>query len=219
MTGPADNRQVYTPSSISSVSDEPIPWWEHQRVLTRIQDLISLCWTASHRADGGHVRLDLRNPHPTANAKLWCERLMVLPPTVKQAGPSTTSPGGPFRNAGRNRRFRSLVQYRSKTTHALSPLSPGIVSRRLGTMESKLLDICSGIGYWVDYHKRQRQEWAKLQKHESKAGALARRAGHYFEDFVGDSAKWSRLLWDRYDELRHDPTIQHDTRELFLAGL
>ena len=30
------------------------------------------------------------------------------------------------------------------------------------------------------------------------------------------TTKWSRLLWDRYDELRHDPTIQHASRDLGL---
>ena len=216
VTGPADNRQVYTPLSISSVSDEPIPWWEHQRVLTRIQDLISLCWDGLALADGGYVRLDLHDPHPTANAKLWCERLMVLPPAVKQAGPSITFPEVHLETLGGTDALGRWCSIEANHSRAVTPLVSRHRVARLGTMESKLLDICSGIGYWVDYHKHQRQEWTKLHKHESKAGALARRVGHHFEDFVGDSAKWSRLLWDRYDELRHDPTTQHDTKELFL---
>ena len=92
VSGPADNRQVYTPLVISSVTEQPTDWREHLLVLTRIQDLISLCWDGFAVADGGYVRLDLDAPHATANAKLWSERLMEVPAAVKQAGPSSSFP-------------------------------------------------------------------------------------------------------------------------------
>ena len=88
---------------------------------------------------------------------------------------------------------------------------------RSAAPDSRLLEVCAAIGYWVDYHKRQKCDWpVKVSKADTKAGILARRVGRHFESFVGDADKWSRLLWKRYDELRHDPDIQHDRQEVRL---
>jgi ApeA N-terminal domain 1 len=217
VSGPADDRQVYTPLVISSVTEEPSDWQEHLLVLTRIQDLISLCWDGFAVADGGYVRLDLLAPHATANAKLWSERLMVVPAAVKQAGPSSSFPQVRYETLGGVDAFTRWYDVASTHPRALIPLTSRHRVARSAAIQSKLLEVCAAIGYWVDFHARQKCDWAaKASKKDTKASILARRVGQHFESFVGDAAKWSRLLWDRYDELRHDPTIQHDRRELGL---
>jgi hypothetical protein len=217
VSGPADDQQVYTPLSISSVTEEPTNWWDHLLVLTRIQDLLSLCWNGFVIADGGYVRLDLHDPHTTSNAKLWSERLMEVPAAVKQAGPSSSFPEVRYETLGGVDAFKRWYDIASTQPRAVIPLTSRHRVARSAAIQSKLLDICAAINYWVDFHARQKHAWVtKTSKKETKAGVLARRVGQHFESFVGDAARWSRLLWDRYDELRHDPTIQHDSRELGL---
>lgn len=217
VSGPADDQQVYTPLSISSVTEEPTEWRNHLLVLTRIQDLLGLCWDGFVRADGGYVRLDLQDPHATSNAKLWSDRLMEVPAAVKQAGPSSSFPQVRYETLGGVDALKRWCDMARTHPRAVKPLTSRHRVARSGAIESKLLDICAAIGYWVDFHKRQKHVWATpTSKKDTKAGILARRVGLHFESFVGDSAKWSRLLWDRYDELRHDPTIQHDDNELVL---
>jgi hypothetical protein len=217
VSGPADDQQVYTPISISSVTEEPTDWRNHLLVLTRVQDLLSLCWDGFVRADGGYVRLDLQDAHATSNAKLWSDRLMEVPTAVKQAGPSSSFPQVRYKTLGGVDALKRWCDIASTHPRAVKPLTSRHRVARSGATESKLLDICAAIGYWVDFHKRQKHGWAKpISKKDNKAGVLGRRVGRHFESFVGDPAKWSRLLWDRYDELRHDPTIQHDDNELVL---
>jgi ApeA N-terminal domain 1 len=217
VSGPADDQQVYTPLSISSTTDEPADWWEHLLVMTRIQDLISLCWDGYPLADGGYVRLDLHDASSTANAKLWSERLMEVPDAVRQAGPSSSFPQVRYETLGGVDAFARWIEVAGTHPRAVVPLISRHRVARSAATQSKLLDICAAIGYWVDFHARQKHGWtAKNSKKDTKAGALARQVGRHFESFVGDAAKWSRLLSDRYDELRHDPTIQHDNRELGL---
>ena len=217
VSGPADDRQVFTPLSVSSLTEEPTGWYEHLRLLTRIQDLISLCWDGFVVADGGYVRLDLHAPHATANAKLWSERLMEVPAAVKQAGPSSTFPQVRFETLGGIDAFTRWYDIASTHPRAVIPLTSRHRVARSAAAQSKLLDLCAAIGYWVDFHARQKCNWAaKVSKRDTKAGILARRVGEKFEAFVGDAEQWSRLLWRRYDELRHDPAIQHDGRELGL---
>ncbi|WP_319448961.1 MULTISPECIES: hypothetical protein [unclassified Mycobacterium] len=217
VSGPADDQQVYTPLSISSVTEEPTDWLDHLLVLTRIQDLLSLCWDGFVVADGGYVRLDLRDPHPTSNAKLWSYQLMEVPASVKQAGPSSSFPEVHYETLGGIDAFARWCDIAKTHPRAVVPLITRHRVARSGALQSKLLDICAAIGYWVDFHARQKHVWvAKTSKKDTKADILARRVGQHFESFVGDATKWSRLLWKRYDELRHDPTIQHDVGELAL---
>jgi hypothetical protein len=217
VSGPADDQQVYTPLSISSVTEEPTRWSDHLLVLTRIQDLLSMCWDGFVVADGGYVRLDLHDPHATSNAKLWSERLMEMPAAVRQAGPSTSLPEVRYETLGGVNAFKRWYDIASTHPRAVLPLTSRHRVARSAAVQSRLLDVCAAMGYWVDFHARQKHGWVKMtSKKDTKAGVLARHVGQHFESFVGDVAEWSRLLWDRYDELRHDPTAQHDSRELAL---
>ncbi|WP_157681281.1 hypothetical protein [Mycobacterium sp. JS623] len=217
VSGPSDDQQVFTPLSISSVTREPADWRDHLLALTRIQDLLSLCWDGFARADGGYVRLDLHDPHPTSNAKLWSERLMEMPVAAKQAGPSTSFPQVRYETLGGVDGFKRWYDIASTHPRAVVPLTSRHRVARFAAGQSNLLDICAAIAYWVNFHKKENHGWAtRSSKSDTKSGILARHVGQHFESFVGDSAKWSRLLWDRYDELRHDPTKQHDSREIGL---
>lgn len=217
VSGPSDDQQVFTPLSISSITKEPADWRNHLLVLTRLQDLLSLCWDGFVPADGGYVRLDLHDPHPTSNAKLWSERLMEVPAAAKQAGPSTSFPQVRYETLGGVDGFKRWYDIAGAHPRAVVPLTSRHRVARSAAIQSRLLDICAAIGYWVNFHARQKHDWAaRASKSDTKAGILARHVGTHFDSFVGDAAKWSRLLWDRYDELRHDPTRQHDGREIGL---
>jgi hypothetical protein len=180
--------------------------------------LLSLCWDRFVVADGGYVRLDVHDPCATSNAKLWSERLMEVLAAVKRAGPSTSFPEVRYETLGGVDAFARWYDIAGAHPRAVIPLTSRHRVARSAAIQSKLLDICAAIGYWVDFHAGQKHGWAaKTSKKDTEAGILALRVGQHFESFVGDAAKWSRLLWDRYDELRHDPAIQHDSRELGLV--
>lgn len=137
---------------------------------------------------------------------------------VKRAGPSTSFPEVRYETLGGVDAFARWYDIAGAHPRAVIPLTSRHRVARSAAIQSKLLDICAAIGYWVDFHAGQKHGWAaKTSKKDTEAGILALRVGQHFESFVGDAAKWSRLLWDRYDELRHDPAIQHDSRELGLV--
>ena len=42
--------------------------------------------------------------------------------------------------------------------------------------------------------------------------------GREFGDFVGNPQRWARLLWNRYEALKHRPTLSYDAHELHLLA-
>lgn len=214
VTGPKDDQRVFTPLSISSVSRSPIDWREHMNTLISIQNLLSLCWDGFVRADGGNVRLDLVELSETSNAKLWSDRLMELPIGTEAPDPHMSFPLLRYETIGGVHGIRRWLRLSDQHYRAIGPLTTRYRVSRYSPAESRLLDLCTGIEYWVNFHRKS-TNWAKPQSNKDvQPERLARYLGKHFAEFVGDPQKWARLLWDRYGALKHQPIYHYDAQEL-----
>ncbi|MFV8054618.1 hypothetical protein [Mycobacterium sp. 48b] len=218
VTGPKDDQRVFTPLSVSSVSRSPIDWREHMNTLISIQNLVSLCWDGFVRADGGYVRLALIEPSETSNAKLWSDRLMQLPVGTETPDPHLSFPLLRYETIGGVDGIRRWLRLSDRHDRATGPLTARHRISRSTPAESQLLDLCTGIEYWVNFHKKS-TNWAKPQSSKDvQPERLARHLGKHFTEFVGDPQKWARLLWDRYGALKHQPLYRYDAREIAILA-
>jgi hypothetical protein len=53
-----------------------------------------------------------------------------------------------------------------------------------------------------------------LSRRDVQPERLARHIGKYFTEFVGEPQKWARLLWNRYEALKHEPIYHYDAQEI-----
>jgi hypothetical protein len=219
VTGPKDDQRVFTPLSISSVSRSPMDWREHMNTLISIQNLVSLCWDGFVSADGGYVRLDLVEPEEVSNAKFWSDRLMEVPVGTEPPDPHQSFPLLRYETIGGVDGIRRWLRLSDEHYRATGPLTARHRISRHTPAESRLLDICTGIEYWVNFHTKKDRAWAKQRNRKDvQPERLARHLGKNFTDFVGVPQKWARLLWKRYEALKHEPVYHYDAREIAILA-
>lgn len=188
-------------------------------ILISVQNILSLCWDGFVRADGGYVRLDLLEPTETSSAKFWSERLMELPAAVQPPDPSHSFPLVRYETLGGINGLKRWVKLAEEHPRAVGPLTSRHRVARSVVVESRLQDICVAIEYWVNFHTKAELLWAKQRnKRDVQAERLARHVGKEFGDFVGNPQRWARLLWNRYEALKHQPTLSYDAYELHLLA-
>jgi len=219
VTGPDDDRRVFTPLEVSSVSTRPLDWLQHLLVLSNVQDLISLAYDGYVSADGGDVVLDTnREGKPNSAPKLWSADLMERRAGIPAPKAMTEVPLFQYETVGGIDGLKRWVRLSQDHGRATGPL---IAKYRIGTsaVESQLNDVANAIEYWVNYHKRQQKAWAApTGKNDWHSKRLARHVGKPFEEYVGDIAKWGNRFWDRYGDLKHDSSLKYDANEIYLLA-
>lgn len=218
VTGPDDDRRVFAPLEVSSVSTKPLDWIEHLLVLSHIQDLLSLAYDGFVLADGGDVALDITSGNTIHSVpKLWSADLMERRAGIREPR-MTEIPLFQYETVsgiGGLKRWARLCQEHGRAT------GPLVAKYRIGTsaVESQLNDVANAIEYWVNYHRRQKAAWATATgKKDWQSKRLARHVGESFEQFVGDIEVWGNRFWDRYGDLKHDSSLNYDANEIYLLA-
>jgi hypothetical protein len=219
VSGPDDDRRVFAPLEISSVSKRPLDWWQHTVVLSSVQDLISLAYDGYVAADGGDVELDVTtDAKPSSVPKLWSADLMERRAGIAAPKAMTEIPLFRYETVGGIDGLKRWVRLCQEHGRATAPV---VAKYRIGTsaVESRLNDVANAIEYWVNYHKRARRAWATpIGKKDWHSKRLARHVGKPFEEFVGDVEKWGNRFWDRYGDLKHDSSLKYDANEIYLLA-
>ena len=216
--GPADERAILSPVTVSCIAPRPRPASDLVSPLLHVQDLISFVHGGVITAVDGRAEVDLE-PHPRDERETR--------PTLWQGQLMTTSPGVP--QAPRNAQ-RLVV--RLPTLGGVSALGrwsrlyenhpravrPVVGRYRVGlpTAELQLMEVAAGIEYWVNVHKGR--AWAASRKGEGHVHALARRAGKAFDAFVLDGQRWADMFRDANNGLKHDPNYRESEQILAALG-
>jgi hypothetical protein len=144
---------------------------------------------------------------------------MELPAAVQSPDPNHSFPLVRYETLGGVDGLKRWVNLAEAHPRAVGPLTSRHRVARSVVVESTLQDICVAIEYWVNFHRKIGVGWAKQRSNRDvQAERLARRAGREFGDFVGNPQRWARLLWNRYEALKHQPTLSYDARELHLLA-
>ncbi|WP_156517753.1 HEPN domain-containing protein [Rhodococcus sp. LB1] len=220
VTGADDDRRIFTPFSVSSMSAKPLPWHDHLWPLTTIQDLVSLAYEGFVTADGGVAELDLTNTAtPRTTPKLWSSQLMQCPAGVDTPNSMNEIPMFYLENIGGINGLKRWVTLTELHGRAVGPLTSRYRIGSGAAVESRLNDVAVGIEYWVNYHKKQKTAWATPNRNKDfQPERLARHVGKPFTDFVGDPVRWAKLFWDRYGDLKHASSLQYDGYEIHLLA-
>jgi hypothetical protein len=211
--GPNDRRLLSAPLTIGCESNEPSNVWTLLQPILRTQDLFGFAFDGFVAAEGGSARADVEEdesergaPKPT----FWNGALMVPHPGVRPPESMNKTPLFDLDTVGHVRGLVRWVRLAQSHPRAVNPV---VSIHRLGStaLHTRLMEIASGIEYWVKVH-RPGARWASRSLY---AQALANKVGKAFSDWVGDPDLWQSAFWSTYNLLKHEPTADPDPEELF----
>ncbi|MGW6197146.1 ApeA N-terminal domain 1-containing protein [Kribbella sp. NPDC055110] len=201
--GPEDRRVLHTPLKLGVWTRRPRDVRSILGPIAHIQELASFAFGGFVAARGGRAV-----PHASSDdpGDLWDRRLMRVPDFVKEPKSQTEFPLFSLTGLGGLPALSRWVRLSEEHWRAVGP----VVARfRVGSgaAETRLLDACAGIEYWVAFHRRQRVAWARERLWPL---AIARRVSSAFANWVGDTRVWADAVWTTYNELKHQPGAQLD---------
>lgn len=221
-TGPADRRTVHAPISISCRSRSPKDLFHLRRPLLYIQDLISLAYGGLVVADGGRAEPDSIEEH-SSMPRFWDGLLMSATPNAALAK-DTGFPLFHCSDIGGLSGLRRWIKLYDSHARAVHPV---VGHYRTGHVfpPLRLLEVASGIEYWVAIHRRS-TKWAHTICSKCKKGnrlcgyawTLASHVGQDFGDWVGDPHRWACEFWSTYNRLKHEPSYSIDPYEVSLLA-
>jgi hypothetical protein len=175
--------------------------------LIAMQDLISVALKGYVAAEGGTVQLDedlTRRRH--AAARFWDWRLMH---PAEGARRSELGDAVLFTldDIGGATHLRRWIDLWTSQPRVVQPVVAPVRTGRRPAPEA-LRDVAGAIELYVNAAKGT--EWAKPQRDEAQAHALARKAGPAFAEWVGDPMRWAKALRDTNNLLKHQPRLVLD---------
>jgi len=214
-TSQFDQFSASTPLDFTVSKEVSSTWHEIIRPMRAFQDLVSLALGAFVQCVDGRITPDYKDEAEATSGGLWSGLLMDPPPGAKIAADNIEHPSFSFASIGGVDGVCRWIDLAEEHPRAVGPLT---TTQRFGTStaEAELFNIAVAIEYWVSACKKSatpRPAWTKGS--EKQAVQLAKHVGQDFRDFVGgDEQAWAELFWDRYNALKHDPSISYDAYEV-----
>ncbi|MGC4944367.1 hypothetical protein [Kribbella sp. DT2] len=176
--------------------------------LVRIQQLISLAYGGFVTAAMGRVMPNLGSEQKMV--PLWDKHLMWKADSMREPKSMTEVPLFSLATLGGLQTLSRWVRLGEAYGRAAGPVVAPFWSGT-AAVESRLLEACVGIEYWIAINKVKKAGWAK-HKDATKCRplTLAKRVSSRFDEWVGDSEKWGVAVWEAYNLVKHDPTKQLD---------
>lgn len=212
--GPSDKRILRAPLEIGSISERPMPWHEHLKVLMSVQDLINLAYEGFVPAEDARVNFEYKDGKPPLRGpQMWNSRLMTIPVGAQSPKSMTEFPMFYLAHIKGAVGLRNWIRLDRQHSRATGPVTKRY---RFGTAsaEVRLIEVAVGIEYWTAANRRTTQ-WATRRGNEPLPAALGRYVGPAFAEFVGDLDIWARKFWKMYNSLKHVPNYEYDIYEVF----
>ena len=210
--GPEDRRTLHTPLRIGIHARRPRSARLMLEPLGHIQQLASFAFGGFLPAETGCAWIDSAGGE--ALADLWDRRLMKPPDLVDGAKSSAELPLFSLSSLGGLPVLARWIKLNESHWRAAAPV---MARFRVGAgmAETRLLDICAGIEYWVAFHRHGRAVWARERLWPL---AVARRVSAEFAAWVGDIRTWADALWEAYNALKHNPGALLDPWRVYLLA-
>ncbi|MFJ6149948.1 ApeA N-terminal domain 1-containing protein [Micromonospora profundi] len=211
VSGPGDRRVLYTPTAVTCRTARPRPIRELRQRLIWFHALLCLAHFGFVTADGGAAIVDTSEQHERPD--YWDSRFMFKPPGVSQP----SEPAFPLftletlGGIGSLPRWLRLCENHPRATR---PITDTYLRGGLSATV-RLLEVASGIEYWVNAHSRS-AAWARRKGPKSQL--LAQHVGSSFHSWSGNGERWADEFWKTYNRLKHEPSFSPDYRTTALLA-